>query len=208
MNFLIIALNTLKFARFGRAALVATGVAGLPGAALSRDEACDFGSPAAWAAVAEEFVGFWEMEHLAGFAMSPAVPMALPFGADEPRPPVTLYRAGGQMFLTAPGMAEDLPLRFDTGPTRDYEQAFSHLAPINGLVPWATVEAALGCNADSLGRLIGEATVVEDGVSLDFTYRLIVTGTDAMYGVMHLFAVYEGQPVHMFRSVTMRKQPD
>jgi hypothetical protein len=177
----------------------------LPMRALAYDPACDFGTPAAFRAVAAEFTGYWRMEHLAGFAWSPAFPMVLPFGADEPRPPVTIYQSGDALYVNSPMNDEDLRLAFDTGPTRGFEAGFEASGRISGLVPWSLVEESLGCGVDSLARLTGQAVVIEGPASMLFTYRLIPTGTNSMYGIMQLDGTYEGQPVHMFRSVTMTK---
>lgn len=177
----------------------------LPQPAHAYDPACDFGTPAAFRAVAAEFTGYWRMEHLAGFVWSPTSPMILPFGADEPRPPVTIYQSGDALFVSSPMNDTDLELAFDTGPTRGFEAGFEAIPRLSELVPWSTVEEALGCGADSLARLTGQAVVIEGPASMLFTYRLIPTGTNSMYGIMHLDGSYEGQPVHMFRSVTMTK---
>lgn len=177
----------------------------LPQPARAYDPACDFGTPAAFRAVAGEFTGHWRMEHLAGFAFSPAYPVALPFGADEPRPPVTIYQSGDALYVSSPMADDDLRLTFDTGPTRGYEAAFGSVPQVAQLVPWSVVEAALGCGADRLARLVGQAQVTEGPATMLFTYRLIPTGTDSMYGILHLDGRYDGQPVHMFRSVVLSK---
>ncbi len=187
------------------ATLALATAAALPMQALAYDPACDFGTPEAFRAVAAEFTGYWRMEHLAGFAFSPAVPMVLPFGADEPRPPVTIYQSGDSLFVTSPMNDEDLRLTFDTGPTRGFEAGFDRAAEFARLVPWSVVEETMGCGVDRLARLSGQAVVIEGPASMLFTYRLIPTGTGSMYGIMQLDGTYEGQPVHMFRSVTMTK---
>ncbi len=61
------------------------------------------------------------------------------------------------------------------------------------------------CEVEKMARLIGKSTAVFDGITMEFTYRMMIVGENTMYGVMHMHTVAHGYPVNIWRSVALTR---
>jgi hypothetical protein len=186
-----------------RLAAAVTVVALLPTLAAAEPvDACQYGTPAAFAAVAEGYVGDWRMNHLAGFVVTSA--MTLPFGNDPDGPDtVTLFLQDGRLLLTHPEMPSPMVLDWADEPVWEFQREADADGVPEPLLTSGEIEMVMGCSNDRMARLIGRQTVVIEGVQMEFTYRFMVTGSTSMYGIMHTSAVAHGHPVEAWRSVSM-----
>jgi hypothetical protein len=165
-------------------------------------DACRYGTPSAFAEVAEAYVGDWQMNHLAGFVVTSA--MTLPFGNDPDGPDtVTLFLQDGRLSLTHPEMPSPMALNWADEPVWEFQREAEADGVPEPLLTSDEIELVMGCSNDRMARLIGRQSVMIDGVQMDFTYRFMVTGGTSMYGIMHTSAVAHGHPVEAWRSVSM-----
>ncbi len=194
---------TIRTRRLAAGIATATLLTALPTDGTAQPSpACQYGSPAAFAAVAENYVGTWSMNHLAGFVVVPG--FIEPFGNDPDGPnTVTLFLQDGVLVLSHPEAQSPMVLRWADEPVWTFEQQARADGVSQPLLTSSDVEAVMGCSNDRMARLIGRSTVVIDGMQMDFTFRLMVTGTSSMYGIMHASAVMQGIPVNAWRSVSL-----
>ncbi len=66
-------------------------------------------------------------------------------------------------------------------------------------------EAILDCSLSDMPRLIGKSTVVMDGITMNFTYRIVVIGESTIIGIMHVQGVGQGFPYFSARTVTFSR---
>ncbi|WP_454271846.1 hypothetical protein [Roseovarius sp. MBR-51] len=52
--------------------------------------------------------------------------------------------------------------------------------------------------------MIGTSTAVIDGVTMEFTYRMMAVDWATLYGIMQIDSVVQGMPIEARRTVWMR----
>ena len=164
--------------------------------------------------VFSNLLGAWQMEHLSGYAVSPT--NVFPFGASPDGPEtIMLVRENNDLLMKHP-MAP-APLVFK----RPIEGEWVFMEDdTDSRFPAPTLNSEdlrliSDCDNADMPRLIGRASITMNGVAMDFTYRLIVTGlsdvwdtgfySGQMYGIMHLKAVARGVPMTMRRTVVLTR---
>lgn len=172
------------------------------GLAAQTSPACNYGDPSAFAAVADSFVGDWQMHHQSGYVIAGG--MTIPYGADPDGPEtMTLFRMDNVLVVTHPLAQEPLVLEWADEPVWNFQRNADQDGVPEPLLSSQDIEIVMGCSNDRMARLIGETTFVVDGIAMDFTYRLMVVNDNAMYGIMHMAAVAHGIPVNTWRSVRL-----
>ena len=168
------------------------------------DPACDYGTPKAWSRIDALFVGQWTIAHHAGYVISG--PMTLPFPAS---PGVETFQIEmsptGQLIGTHPEAQQPIIFEWaDEAPWRFEADAANEGVPAP-MLSSSDIEILMGCKVDDLARLIGRTQVTMDGVTMDMTLRLMVVGSEQMYGIFHTSSVVRGIPVKSWRTVTMSR---
>jgi len=164
--------------------------------------ACSYGDPAVFAEISDGFVGEWQMHHQSGFFI--AAGMTMPFGADPDGPEtITLFSMNGDLVVTHPQAQEPLVMTWADEPVWKFQSEADADGVPEPLLSSSDIENVMGCSNDRMARLIGHSTAVVDGVKMEFTYRLMVTNKDGMYGIMHMSSVAHGIPVNAWRSVRL-----
>ncbi|WP_333712744.1 hypothetical protein [Yoonia sp.] len=154
-----------------------------------------------WAQIQEVFTGEWLIEHQAGYALIGG--MVLPFpGADEVDT-ITIFQLGDTLQATHPEAQEPLVLRLADEP-RWVVEIDNPDIPEPLLSP-EDVALVAGCSQLELPRLIGTSTAVIDGVTMEFTYRMMAVDWATLYGIMQIDSVVQGTPIEARRTVWMRK---
>jgi len=170
--------------------------------AAEPNDACAYGDPDVFAGIADSFVGDWQMHHQSGFFVASG--MAMPFGEDPDGPEtLTLFSMDGDLVLTHPQAQEPLVMSWADEPVWTFQSEAEADGVPQPLLSSNDLEIVMGCSNDQMARLIGQSTAVVDGVTMDFTYRLMVTDDDGMYGIMHMSAIAHGIPVNAWRSVRL-----
>lgn len=200
--YLLLFLSGLLFSQPVRAEGDQSPLCGLPANAESIEQ------------VFSNLLGAWQMEHLSGYAVSPT--HVFPFGASPDGPEtIMLVRENNDMLMTHPmAPAPVVFKRPSEGEWVFLEEDTDSRLPSPSLTS-DDLRFISDCNNADMPRLIGRASITLNGVAMDFTYRLIVTGlTDVwdtgfysgqMYGVMHLKAVTRGVPMTMRRTVVLTR---
>lgn len=148
-------------------------------------------------------LGPWQVNHQSGYVIAGG--MTIPFPSSGDTDIVTLERAGNDLIATHPEMQQ--PMVF----TLTEEPAWAFLAPdvARGLpAPTLTsddLELLTGCNMSDMPRLIGKTTATLDGVTMDFTWRLVILDTNSMFVVQHIEGVGGGMAYYSRRTVTLTR---
>ncbi|MBW4976247.1 hypothetical protein KZZ08_21730 [Roseovarius mucosus] len=153
-----------------------------------------------WAQIQEVFTGDWLIEHQAGYVLMGS--MVLPFPGDGEVETITIFQLGDTLQATHPEAQEPLVLRPAEEP-RWVVEIDNPEIPEPLLSP-EDVALAAGCSQLELPRLIGTSTAVIDGVTMEFTYRMMAVDWATLYGIMQIDSFVQGIPVEARRTVWMR----
>ena len=172
--------------------------------AIAQDPACTYGTEQAFQNVSESYAGIWSVMHQKGFVSSGG--MILPFGNDPDGPEtVTIFLMDDQLVMTHPQAQESMELTWANEPVWTFEGDAANDGVPEPLLSSEDIELLMGCKNDKMARLIGKSKAVVDGMTMEFTYRLMIVGETAMYGVMHMQTVAQGYPVNVWRSVALTR---
>ena len=164
-------------------------------------ELCGATDAETFARLADFFVGDWRINHQAGIWSAGGITQPLPADTDTDMVPVSLGSSPGTLMMRGPdGRSMEL------APTDEPNWTFrgSEGIPAPTLTD-EDISAMAGCEISDLPRLIGQTEANMGGVTMDFTYRLIMTRIETMYGIMHFRGTHEGMPVDIWRTVTMER---
>lgn len=168
------------------------------------DVACDYGTPDAWAQVDGTIVGSWEIVHHAGFVIAGPTTMPFPASSDVETMQIEMT-SDGRLIGTHPEAQSPIEFVWADEPPWSFEahaKADGIPAP---LLSSSDVESMMGCKVDDLARLIGHSEVTMNGVTMDFTLRLMILGATSIYGIFHTSSIVNGVSVKSWRAVTMTR---
>lgn len=173
-------------------------------ASAAPDVACNYGSPKAWAQVNGTIVGSWQISHHAGYVI--AGPMTMPFPASGDIETMQIeMTADGRLIGTHPEAQAPIEFVWADEPPWSFEAHAKADGTPAPLLSSSDVETLMGCKVDDLARLIGHSQVTLDGVTMDFTLRLMVLGATSIYGIFHTSSIVNGVSVKSWRAVTMTR---
>lgn len=194
-------------------ALAATLAAG--GALAADNPLCGVSDAGKWDAIRDSFVGTWQIDHLAGYVQAGGMTIAYPQSPDPDTVGIALF--GDELVAVHPDAAEPLLLRFADEPRWAVRGGPDVLllptspgegGPSQLPTPISPDEAALvygDCEQTEMPRLIGTSTVNMEGITMDFTYRMMVLTDDRMYGIMEVTGTGNGIPYLARRAVWMER---
>lgn len=161
---------------------------------------CGKSSASDWNELRESFVGSWRMDHLAGYVHVAGMTMPFPASSDDDTVSIALF--GDELVAVHPDSDDTLLLTIADEPRWDTD-AGSDVPEI----PVSPDEAAFlyGCDQMEMPRLIGTGNIVIDGMTMDFTYRMMVLSHDQMYGIMQVTGSVQGHPYLARRTVWMER---
>lgn len=187
-----------------RTAFVLTLLSLASTASAAPDVACNYGSPETWARVGGTIVGSWQIAHHAGYVI--AGPMTIPFPASGDIETMQIeMTADGRLIGTHPEAQAPIEFVWADEPPWSFEAHAKADGTPAPLLSSSDVESMVGCRVDDLARLIGHSQVTIDGVTMDFTLRLMVLGATSLYGIFHTSSIVNGVPVKSWRAVTMTR---
>ena len=172
------------------------------GAAFAEDSPfCGKSDPDSWNEVRESFLGVWQMSHLAGYVS--VAGMTMPFPATNEIETVSIALFGDELVAVHPEGDEPMLLTLADEPRWVVDASSSDVPEL----PVSPDDAAFiyGCDQMEMPRVIGTANIVIDGMTMDFTYRMMVLSLDRMYGIMQVTGTVNGQPYVARRSVWMER---
>lgn len=167
---------------------------GTCGLSSNTDEARDF---------VMSLLGPWTLGHNAGYVIAGG--MTLPYQGDPKMDTVTFERVGNTLILTHP--ESPTPMVFKWPGEGDWRWANDDPLsekPAPGLSS-EDIELVMNCSLSDMPRLIGRATVESDGITMNFTYRIVVVLDDIITGIMHVQGVGQGFPFFSARTVTFSR---
>lgn len=183
---------------FAAAALCAS-----PGFAES-DVACNYGTPEAWDSISLLFAGPWKIAHHAGYVIAGVMTIPFPASGDIETMQIEIL-ADGQMIGTHPEAQNPITFIWADEPPWSFDADAREDGVPRPLLSSSDIETIMQCGVEDLARLIGHTQVTIDGMVMDMTVRLMVTGANQMYGIFHTSSIANGVPVNSWRAVTMTR---
>lgn len=175
---------------------------GLASPAVAEDSPfCGMAGPEHWEEVRDSFIGVWTMEHLAGYVTAGG--MTMPFPASPEVETVSIALFGDELVAVHPDSDEPLLLTLADEPRWVVDSD----NPAVPEVPVSPDDAAFiyGCEQMEIPRILGTATINLQGMTMDFTYRMMALSMNQMYGIMRVTGVAQGHPYTAHRTVWMNR---
>ena len=188
----------------------------------SNDSICHFGNPNSFSAIESLFYGKWMTNHHKGFVSAGG--MMMPYPASPEKDYIVLKREntrlvttnnnngsteinrrGGRLIATHPEM--QVPMVFTWANESAF--AFTKEAKKDGMkspiLSHDDLALSLGCEVKDIPRLIGKTKAIVDGVTMHFTWRLMIISKSSMFVVMHVSGMVQGMPFNSWRTVTLSR---
>lgn len=183
-----------------------------PGFALAQPSPfCGKVAPDDWPWVEKRLLGKWEMQHHAAVSAiaSPQGTVTQTVAESIEPESATIEKRNGQLMATDPEMFAPLVLTVaGQGPWLADERLAAAQLAAGPTIPDSPDEAARrkGCAQTMLPRIIGTSQAVDDGRTVDFTYRLMVLDQGEIWGMMEARSAMGGVTMIARSVVTMRKR--
>lgn len=157
-----------------------------------------------WAVFSDAFEGKWSANNMAGFSRIGSMAMPIP-----PTPPeaVTVVPQGdGSLHVTQ----ASYPVTFEFEPVMSDERWLFEDSDITDKLPGPILndeelELLIGCPNEDLPRLIAQHTVETPEGDFDFTYYLMITSADALYGLLKGISVTPNGTIEAWRAISLTR---
>ncbi|RLC55329.1 MAG: hypothetical protein DRI30_07765 [Chloroflexi bacterium] len=148
--------------------------------------------------------GDWTISHHAGFVQTAGMILPYPPTADDQM--VIIPGPDNTITLMSPDISDFVTLTPTTEPPWQFRNDQPNSAGVNPVLTDQDISALVGCNANSLPRLIGHGTFNIQGTgTMDMTVRLIVLNDSSMFGILEFTGSAQGYSFMSRRSVAMTK---
>ncbi|MAM61401.1 hypothetical protein [Maritimibacter sp. UBA3975] len=157
-----------------------------------------------WAVFSDAFEGTWSANNMAGFSRIGSMAMPIP-----PSPPETVTvtpQGDGSLHVTQAGY----PVTFEFEPVLNDERWLFEDSDITDKLPGPILNdedlaLLVGCPNEDLPRLIAQHTVETPEGDFDFTYYLMITSADALYGLLKGISVTPNGTIEAWRSISLTR---
>lgn len=144
------------------------------------------------------------MDNVASFGFVTVGGMTLPYPADDKVDRVMFERVENSLIMTHVDMDSPMRLQWPRESDWTFGTDIASGKPAPGMSS-ETLELAMNCEIKEMPRLIGHSTIRMDGAVFNFTYRLMVLGTDNILAIMHVDGAMGGHVFFSARSVTLQR---
>jgi len=150
-----------------------------------------------------EMLGPWHINHQAGYAVMGG--MAIPYPNAGDNEVLTFERVGNQLIATSPEAQGPLVFHLTEEPFWKFVAVDAEHGITTPPVTFEDMGLAMGCDAKDMPRLIGTGTASFDGITMNFTMRVMIGSLDIMYGVLHIEGTMQGYSFYSRRTVLLTR---
>jgi len=148
-------------------------------------------------------LGPWHVNHQSGYVVSGG--MVIPFpnaGNDEI---ITFERSGNDLIATHPEMQKPMVFHLTDEPTWSFVADDAKRGIPAPTLSSEDLEQVYDCDIARMPRLTGTTSYAQDGLLMDFTWRMVILDTENMFAVAHVVGNGLGQSFFSRRTVYLRR---
>ena len=150
-----------------------------------------------------KMLGPWHINHQAGYVVVGGMAMPYPNAGDNET--FTFERVGNQLIATSPEMQESMVFRLTEEPPWSFQAQDAEHGITAPPLTFEDMGLAMGCDAKDMPRLIGTGTASFEGMTMNFTMRVMIGSLDIMYGVLHMEGSMQGYEYYSRRTVLLTR---
>lgn len=148
-------------------------------------------------------LGPWQVNHQAGFVVVGGMTMPFPNAGDNDT--ITFERSGNDLIATHPDMQEPMAFYLTNEAIGAYNARDAEHGIPTPPMTFEDIGLLMGCTAEDMPRLIGTTSVMLEGITMDFTWRVVIASTEMMYVVQHVEGVGAGYAYYSRRTVLLTR---
>jgi len=148
-------------------------------------------------------LGPWQVNHQSGYVVAGGMTMPFPNAGDNEI--ITMERAGDDLIATHPEMQQPMVFHLTKEPTWSFVAEDSERGVPAPTISSEDLELAFDCSMDSMPRLVGKVSFAQEGVMMDFTWRMVILDTKNMFAVQHVVGTGQGYPFFSRRTVYLHR---
>lgn len=148
-------------------------------------------------------LGPWHVNHQSGYVVAAGMTMPFPNSGDDEI--ITMERSGDDLIATHPEMQQPMVFHLTKEPTWSFVADDSERGVPAPATSSEDLEQTFDCEMDRMPRLIGKVSFAQEGVVMDFTWRMVILDTETMFAVQHVVGTGQGYPFFSRRTVYLSR---